>query len=405
MHAKPSRFSTLATFRKEGFLLDVAVQEYHLAPIAYALALAEIAKELCEVTRQNDPAEYRSLLASDRLNRQKRNVMGDDIESTFILITLRELLMPGQAVRIRGKPTKICRYLVTLVDQKLRNFLGIGGAAEAGREPGAERRRETITEPSYWIKELQNFRKNVNNLCQHIGSEVDELATPEETIYNLRRYTSEGKLLMSPLYEEIDRLRYQLESYKRIRAALHIRRTIEKLVHEIPVKGRYKTKSPSQKWNLLWKDICASVNKNDKNPFYKLFQEAKTLELKDIERRGKNLYADMSAEIHGYDKRDFDYEHFDSATRAITRVLRPKLEPVDEDNKDVVWKEEIKKYPFRLVIPKDTSKEPSESAEKSAEKSSEKSSGKSTGEPPAKLDPGEGSSGEWAYVLDDTFIV
>lgn len=37
-----------------------ANQQYHSDPVAYALRLAEIADEFCEVVHQNDPAGYRA---------------------------------------------------------------------------------------------------------------------------------------------------------------------------------------------------------------------------------------------------------------------------------------------------------------------------------------------------------
>lgn len=152
---------------------------------------------------------------------------------------------------------------------------------------------------------------------------------------------------MSPLYEEIASLRKELESYKRGNAALQIRRAIEKLVHEIPDIGRYHP-APGNKWKIFWKEICDDVekNRNDTNPFYKTSNEANGLEVKDIKRGEAYLYSEMSAEIHGYGKKEmeaFDYENFDGATRKITRVLRPRL---DEITRQENWKKEIKQYSF-----------------------------------------------------------
>ncbi|KAE9364623.1 hypothetical protein N431DRAFT_563897 [Stipitochalara longipes BDJ] len=66
---------------------------------------------------------------------------------------------------------------------------------------------------SAWIKKLEIFRKNVIALCDHVGSDVDKLATIQEIIWNLRKYSSEGKLMMSPLYKEYARMVEKLASY------------------------------------------------------------------------------------------------------------------------------------------------------------------------------------------------
>lgn len=50
----------------------------------------------------------------------------------------------------------------------------------------------------------------------------------------------------------------------------------------------------------------------------------------------------MSAEIHGYDKLDDEYEHFDTSIRAIARVLHP--EETIANTREVNWEQEIKKY-------------------------------------------------------------
>jgi hypothetical protein len=52
-------FTTLAEYRLKQFPLVKAVHQYHLDPVAYALGLAEVADEICEVVHQKDPAGYR----------------------------------------------------------------------------------------------------------------------------------------------------------------------------------------------------------------------------------------------------------------------------------------------------------------------------------------------------------
>jgi hypothetical protein len=403
--AKPGHFATLATLRHEtDFPLKKAIDEYHLDSINYALALAEVAKEICEVTHRNDAAGYRALLASDRLNRQRRDIKGDDIEGTFILMTVRDWILSGRAKRFLIRIGEFCKKVWHLVSLKR--------TAEPGRELRIGLETEATIEPSKWIKELHKFRKNLNLLCQKVGSKVDEFAAPQDTINYLRTYAAEGKQRMSPLYEENAKLRHQLESYKRINAALQIRRTIERLVNQIPAEGRYNTFSAKKKWEYLWGDIRKDAETNDKNPFYEVFKEAKGFEIEDIKRKGKALYSDMSLEIHGYEKKDFDYGHFDSATRRVTRVLRPKAELVDKDNIDVDWKEEIKKYPFRLEV--EVEKTPTETSEESPGKKSAKFLGKcarkaerkaaareSLEKSPEELDPGEGASRDWAKSVDN----
>lgn len=79
------------------------------------------------------------------------------------------------------------------------------------------------------------------------------------------------------------------------------------------------------------------------------------MELEDIFVRGRDLYSNMSSEIHNYEKRDelftfkhvFDYEHFDCPTRMVTGVLQPT---VDTTTKRPDWDKEISRYPYKLEI-------------------------------------------------------
>jgi hypothetical protein len=79
-----------------------------------------------------------------------------------------------------------------------------------------------------------------------------------------------------------------------------------------------------------------------KTHFPALFQHATGVGIEDIKRKGEHLYSDTSAEFHGYDKTDFDYEHFDKATRVITSILRPTA---DQITNKVEWEVEIERYP------------------------------------------------------------
>lgn len=177
--------------------------------------------------------------------------MGLGGAGTFIFITLRKFLIPGQPVRVLGRLTKFFRDFWTLIVQKTLRFVEFKGALEQWGEPGSELGTEATTEPSAWIEELQKFRKNVNSLCQHVGSEVDELATPKESVYRLRKYASEGKQRMSPLFRENAFLREKLASYKCINAALQTRHSMERLVAQLPQSycGGHAT---TPKWKKLW---------------------------------------------------------------------------------------------------------------------------------------------------------
>ena len=188
-----------------------------------------------------------------------------------------------------------------------------------------------------WIAEFIKFRGNVRDLCRNIGSELEENAPLWETIRNLRKYASEGKQKMSPLFKQIDSLKARLERKKRIIAALQIRCTIENLVNEIPDKGKYND-APRFKWRKLWGDILENVNTNDQNPFYALLKDARGYRAEDIKRAGLELYSAMSAEIHGFEGLEVNYEHFDRSTRKYCSATTPRSESrreLEGGNKEV----------------------------------------------------------------------
>jgi hypothetical protein len=333
---KPGHFKTLATFRNdEEFCLKDALEQYHENPIPYANALAEVGKEICEVTYQKDSTEYRALRAKDRVRRQRYYHMIEGVDGTFTFMSLREWFMPWQAVRLFDTPNQIFRDYVNAIGMNILGFVGLIDALETTNTLNSVR----------WIEEFEKFRKNVNRLCRDIGCEVEDFPTLQETIQRLKRYASEGTQKMSPLWEENARLKRKLEAQKRIIAAVQIRCTIENLVHAIPNKGKYDDRAAGNKWKTLWSDIQDDVKINDQSPFCALLKGATGHRADDIIKAGVNLYSAMSAEIHGYEGLDASYEHFDIPTNKISRSLLPCPHRA---SKDIDWKEEIKKYPHKL---------------------------------------------------------
>lgn len=235
---KPGHFETLATFRNdEEFCLKDALEQYHENPIPYANALAEVGKEICEVTYQKDSTEYRALRAKDRVRRQRYYHMIEGVDRTFTFMSLREWFMPWQAVRLFDTPNQIFRDYVNAIGMKILGFVGLIDALETTNTSNTVR----------WIEEFEKFRKNVNRLCRDIGCEVEDFPTLQETIQRLKRYASEETQKMSPLWEENARLKRKLEAQKRIIAAVQIRCTIENLVHAIPNKGKYDDRAAGNK--------------------------------------------------------------------------------------------------------------------------------------------------------------
>jgi hypothetical protein len=227
-----------------------AIQQYHSDPVAYALRLAEVTDEICEIVHQSDPAGYRAWVARERYKRQKRDFAGGDIEGKVIFMTLRELFLPGQAVQAN----LLFRELGRFVFQKVLRLFGFKGVVQWGTDPQVQILTGAPREESPWIKELENFRKNIISFCEHTGSEVDKLATPKEIIWRLRKYSSEGKLMLSPLYLENAQLGEKLANLKRINAALQTRHTLERLVAQMPEGG-----GTTLKWKKLWENIWRDV--------------------------------------------------------------------------------------------------------------------------------------------------
>ena len=138
-------------------------------------------------------------------------------------------------------------------------------------------------------------------------------------------------------------------SYKRINAALQTRHIIEKLTFELPDTAEYDLSGSGPKWQVLWNQIWADASGNVNNPFHDLCTQSTGPYARDnILVKGRNLFSDMSGEIHGYDQRQrntFDYEHFDISTRRVAMILHENPK-VDQRTGDVAWAEEIRKYPI-----------------------------------------------------------
>lgn len=163
--------------------MDATLDQYHRTSIPYANALAEIGKEICEVTYQRDASEYRALLAKDRLRRQRYYHMVDGTDGTFTLMSLRELFMPWQAVRLFDRPHRFFRDHVTSFGSRILRVVGLFGQLETTDRPTTVK----------WIKEFEKFRQNVNKLCRAVGSEIEDFPTLQETIQRLKRYASDGQ--------------------------------------------------------------------------------------------------------------------------------------------------------------------------------------------------------------------
>jgi hypothetical protein len=340
MNAPARRFSTLATFRNANeFPLDVALKQYHSDPIPYANALADIGKELCEITYQRDASDYCTLLAKGRLLRQRYYYMVDGSDGIFTFMSLRELFMPWQAIRLFDRRNRFFRDHATSFGAKILRLVGFAGQREAAMAPSTVK----------WVDEFKMFRQNVNSLCRAVSSETDDFPTPQETIQRLKRYASEGKQRISPFYSENALLRKTIEGNKRVITALRVRHAIEKLVGELPI-NTYPDRHSGPRWTRFWRNMWADAQDNAHNPFHELRTRATgPYDLRNIERRGEQLFADMSTEIHHCAGMDLEYEHFDYWTREITNVLVP-----DDDMRtgDVNWRQEIRRYPVP-GLPKD----------------------------------------------------
>lgn len=272
------------------------------------------------------------------IERRYRNVLGDSDYGSYEDIAGLTLL-------------QILRYWKTEFLKTLNRNLAISFQVKALDLETLNARRDD-KELKRWEEQLENFFKNVNFFCQHTGSEVDDLAPPRETINNLRKFASDRRQELAPLLEVNARLHKELTSYKRINAALQTRHTIEKLTFELPYTAQYDLSGSGPKWQVLWNQIWADASGNVNNPFHGLWAQSKgEYARENIRDKGRNLFADMSGEIHGYDQRPrntFDYEHFDASARKVAKILHdnPIVHP---KTGDVDWTQEIRKYPNRLA--------------------------------------------------------
>jgi hypothetical protein len=161
---------------------------------------------------------------------QQRDFAAGDVEGKLVLMTLRELFLPGQAVQGH----QLLKELGRLIIRKLLRLVGFKGTLQWGTDPKADIFAEAPKDQSVWIIELEVFRTNIMSLCDSVGSQVDKLATIQEITWRLRKYASEGKLALSPLFQRNAELEAELAKYKRINASLQTRHTIENLVANLP---------------------------------------------------------------------------------------------------------------------------------------------------------------------------
>jgi hypothetical protein len=366
---KPGGYKTLAKFRLDtDFPLEDALNEYHLDPIPYVITLADIGREVCEITYQANATKYREVLANQRLHQQRYYQLIEGAEGKFTLMTFREAFMPGQAVRILDIPKRFIRDCRTAIFQNILHLAGVSSKSEIS----------TSSTKVDWINELAIFRKNVIDLCKYAGSHVDENATLQDIIQSLRRYAAEGKQKTFPLFEQNAQLKENLERCNRISAALQIRHVIERLMAELPQskkttftkgaaeastsktdvpkattagkasskKARYDIWGSGPKWTRFWEDVWKDAQTNPANPFNKLFVDAKSpYALKDINHRGESLFSEMSQDIHWYWKADIGCAYFDDLTKKIAQILWPT--EIDQDTGEPKWELEIKKYPYK----------------------------------------------------------
>ena len=331
-----TRFDSISSFRlsPKVFPVGKALQEYHLEPIAYALALAELNREVFKATRKRCSGAVVTFMRDLAFKRRSRDVLGDNDNSSDEADHGMTLL-------------QIFRYLETEISKILN--LNFAIRLPKGLDFETPIAREDAEELSRWGDQLRNFVKNVNFFCQHTGSEVEELAVPIETINNLRKFASDRGQELAPLLEVNARLNKELTSYKRINAALQTRHTIEKLTFELPYTAQYDLTGSGPKWQVLWNQIWEDASRNEKNPFHDLWNQSKgEYARNNIRDKGRNLFADMSGEIHGYDQRPnntLDYEHFDASARKVAKILHDNP-IVDQRTGDVDWTQEIRKYPI-----------------------------------------------------------
>jgi hypothetical protein len=334
------KYEALCLFSQKEFLIEKALQEYHPDPIGFALALAELNKEMFEAAHHWIPTRLKTFVDQLRVQRRARDVLGED---GYLYNTWFESLSLLQIFRF------LRAGLIELLNYRFE------------RIHYGSRKREI---EDAWECRFRHFCNNVNLFCQYAGSEVDTLALPRETINNLRKFAADRRQELAPLLEVNARLNKELTSYKRINAALQTRHTIEKLVFQLPDTPEYDFPGSGPKWKALWDQIWADASGIANNPFHNLWNQATgDYARNNIRDKGRTLFADMSGEIHGYDGRrgneprqgiDFDYEHFDASARKVATTLHGHLS-IDQSTGEVDWTQAIRRYPIQWPTADDLS--------------------------------------------------
>lgn len=166
---------------------------------------------------------------------------------------------------------------------------------------------------------------------------------PKRLISDLFKYSSHRNQSMSPLMKEIANLNKQLSEYKRASALMQVRRTIGRLVLELP-KSFCDDPSPSVRWPKLWNHIWDNAKNDSENPLYETWHRGtgeKTRQ--DVQNIGFRLYKDMSSEIHNYKEfRPEAFQCFDGLTRDLANNFSPRY--FNRINNSANWKREIRRY-------------------------------------------------------------
>ncbi|KUJ22155.1 uncharacterized protein LY89DRAFT_715133 [Mollisia scopiformis] len=362
-------FSTLALFRSSDLSLDKAKEQYDANPVTYARELWRISIQLQRVLLDKNEKGLSCLLQKQSHDAKRRNRASEGATGLWIRISLFESLEWA----IADFRIKRCEKAMAVANRKAsagasttntnRLAVSMDGDVELGTIPPTTTNTPVRID---WISEYQTFALNVNLFCDTVSVHaIDHLSPAWDTLTDLYNSAAKRRPDIS-LVKENQELRGQVQSSKRAIAALQIRRAIDKLTFELPKTAHYSYGVPkkipkkvaagyvpaddgagrvTQRWGKLWGDIWDAAETDEKSLFYKSRQDAKGQhEKQNLKKKGEELFSDMSAEIHGYNKRDQDYAQFDPATNAIAKILLKSL-VVDEDSGEVDWKETIRKYP------------------------------------------------------------
>jgi hypothetical protein len=215
------QLQSISCFRQDysNFPLEQALLEHHTAPVSYALALSQLHQQFYTAIKADQPIAVYNFILDLFCERNSRTLVSDyvfdDAISAYFANLWRVIQCSVALIWFRLKrqpsveqpgeqPSGQDEWQDEQQDEQSDQGLeqqddnNVDNQLDNQFEPQPSPDAETDGDNS-WQKQLDNLFRNVNTFCQHVGSELDDIALPEYSIHNLRKFAAKGQQLSTPL--------------------------------------------------------------------------------------------------------------------------------------------------------------------------------------------------------------